>query len=150
MTPRRAGRTVLCISTNGRATDRKEDTMSTSTLHPAPRRRLALGVAVAAIAAVLLPVAPASAKPADAITLGPGEIPYLVSSAERPTIELGPGEIPYVDDGTAAPVSEHRVSDGGYELGVGIVSSAAMLLLLTVGGALVAIRHSRRTKLSPA
>ena len=121
--------------------------MRTNTKRPTrqqARRRIALGVAVAAIAAILVPVTAASAKPADSIRLGPGEIPQLVS------IELGPGEIPYVDYGTAAPISDHGASDSGYDIGFGVVGSAGMLLLLAVGGALVAIRHSRRTKLSQA
>ena len=115
------------------------------TKHPV-LRRIALGLAIAAIAGILVPIA--SAKAADPIKLGPGEIPYLAS--DQPAITLGPGEIPYVDYGALAPAVEHRVADGGDEIGFGVVSGATALLLLAVGGTLVAIRHSRKTKLSPA
>jgi hypothetical protein len=116
----------------------------TRTMHLA-LRRIALGAAIAAIAAILVPVA--VAKPADSIRLGPGEIPYLVS--DQP-IRLGPGEIPYVDYGTPAPTAGHRVAEGGDDIGFGVVGGAAMLVLLAVGGSLIAIRHSRKTRLSPA
>jgi hypothetical protein len=104
--------------------------------------RIALGAAIAAIAAILVPIASAKPAPVDegySITLGPGEIPQVAS------VKLGPGEIPYVDYGTPSAISS--VAGGGYD--IGLVSSAVMLLLLA-GGALAVIRYSRKTKLSPA
>jgi hypothetical protein len=121
-------------------------------------RRLVLGLAVVAIAA---PVAQAKPTPADrpdhlvideqgSIRLGPGEIPYL----DRTTVTLGPGEIPYVVDGTvASPPTQDApaaATDGGYDIGYGIVSSMVIILLLAVAGSVFAIRHSRRARLSPA
>ena len=121
-------------------------------------RRLVLGLAVVAIAA---PVAQAKPTPADrpdqvviddqaSMRLGPGEIPYL----DRTTVTLGPGEIPYVVDGTVAPPPTQNApvaaADDGYDIGYGIVSSMVIILLLAVAGSVVAIRHSRRAKLSPA
>jgi hypothetical protein len=106
--------------------------------------RIALGAALVAVAAIL--VSPAAAKPTPAsaegavITLGPGEIPEVAS------IRVGPGEIPYVEYG--APASTSPVGNDGSELGLGIVGTSVVFLLLA--GSLVAIRHSRRAKLSPA
>lgn len=120
-------------------------------------RRIVLGLAVLAIAA---PVAQAKPTPADkpdqvvideqqSIKLGPGEIPYL----DRTTVTLGPGEIPYVDGSVAPPPTQDApvaAADDGYDIGYGIVSSMVIILLLAVAGSVVAIRHSRRAKLSPA
>jgi hypothetical protein len=120
-------------------------------------RRIVLGLAVVAIAA---PVAQAKPTPADrpdkvvidrtsSLELGPGEIPYV----KRTSVTLGPGEIPSVDDGIATPPptqSASAAADDGYDIGFGIVSSAVILLLLAVGVSVVAIRQSRKAKLSPA
>ena len=111
---------------------------------PLALHRIALGAVLVAIAAILVPVASAkpASEPAALVTLGPGEIPQVAS------IKLGPGEIPSVDYGTPAAASP--VADGGYDMGAGVAGSAVMLLLLAGAGTLVAIRHSRKAKLSPA
>jgi hypothetical protein len=111
---------------------------------PLALHRLALGAAIALIAAILVPAAsakPAPVEVAPLVTLGPGEIPQVAA------IRLGPGEIPHVD--YATPVAAAPVADGGY-VGLGIAGSAVMLVLLAGAGASVAIRHSRKTRLSPA
>jgi hypothetical protein len=118
-------------------------------------RRIVLGLAVVAI---LAPVAEAKPTPVDTdtrfveatemMTLGPGEIP----SYRKQTLMLGPGEIPSLVDDMTRPSSEQgkpaAVSDdgGGYDIGYGVVSSAVIVLLLAVGGAVVAIRRSRHTR----
>jgi hypothetical protein len=118
-------------------------------------RRIALGIA---IVAVLAPAAQAKPTPVkqqqppvevSSINLGPGEIPYL----SQGTLTLGPGEVPYLDDGTSTPQAEQlpaATSEGGSDIAFGVVSSAVIVLLLALGLALVAIRHSRKTRLSPA
>jgi hypothetical protein len=111
---------------------------------PLALHRLALGAAIALIAVILVPVASAKPAPAEGtpvITLGPGEIPQVAA------VRLGPGEIPYVD--YATPVAAAPVADGGY-VGLGIAGSAVMLVLLAGAGASVAIRYSRKARLSPA
>jgi hypothetical protein len=120
-------------------------------------RRIVLSLAIVAIAA---PAAQAKPTPADrpdqvvideqpSIKLGSGEIPYL----DRTTVTLAPGEIPSVVDGTVAPPTQDApaaAADDGYDIGYGIVSSMVIILLLAVAGSVVAIRHNRRAKLSPA
>jgi hypothetical protein len=120
-------------------------------------RPIALGVAIAAI---LAPVAQAKPTPnrqhlpppvevVSSVELGPGEIPYV----KHGTLRVGPGEIPYVDDGTTTPPAKQTpptTSDGGSDVTFGIVSSAVIVFLLAGGLAVVAIRQSRKTRLSPA
>jgi hypothetical protein len=139
-------------------------------------RRIALGLAIVAVLAPVAQAKPTPAKeqmwteipylshgtltPPDSrqtseqttVKLGPGEIPYL----SHGTLTVGPGEIPSFDDGSVLPSAEQGmpvyVADGGggYDVGFGVVSSAIILLLLALSGAAVAIRHSRKTRLSPA
>lgn len=130
-------------------------------------RRVALGLAVLAVAA---PAAQAKPTPSDQFY---GEIPYLsqghINSAvdDRPyskATSVGQVEIPYLSHGVLTPqagVDDRAVSrattldttpvvvDDGYELNFGIVGGVAAALMLALGAALL-IRHSRRTKLSPA
>jgi hypothetical protein len=118
-------------------------------------RSIAIGLA---IVAVLAPVAHAKPTPVkqqqppieiSSINLGPGEIPYL----SHGTLTLGPGEIPYVDDGTTAAPARHAPTatvDDDSDIAFGIVSSAVIAVLLALGLALMAIRQSRKTRLSPA
>jgi hypothetical protein len=100
---------------------------------------------------------PDSSRTSDqlSVTLGPGEIP----SVSDGTLRIGPGEVPSFDDGVVRPPakpgsdvtsSATTADDGGYDIGFGIVSSAVIVLLLALGGAALAIRHSRKTRLSPA
>jgi hypothetical protein len=118
-------------------------------------RRIALGLA---ILGVLAPAAQAKPTAVDqqpppvkitTVTLGPGEIPYLSHGKLR----VGPGEIPYVDDGTSSSVVTHNpaatINDDS-DIAYGIVSGAVIALLLAFGLALVAVRQTRKTRLSPA
>ena len=118
-------------------------------------RRIALGTAIVAI---LAPAAQAKPTPVkqqqppveiSSINLGPGEIPYL----SQGTLTLGPGEVPYLDDGTVTKSVEQGPAstiEGGSDAAYGIVSGAVIVLLLAFGLALVAIRQSRKARLSPA
>jgi hypothetical protein len=118
-------------------------------------RRIALGLAVAVIAAPVVQAKPTPATKPDkvvidqsSIEVGAGEIPYL----DQASITLGPGEIPTVVDSTSAPTRHvsHAAAGDSYDIRFGIVSSLVIVLLLAVGGSVAAIRHSRKTKLSPA
>jgi hypothetical protein len=120
-------------------------------------RRVILGFAVVAIAAPVAQAKPIPATKPDKVVidqtsslrLGPGEVPYM----DKTSVTLGPGEIPSVDNGTPAPTRQAEPSaviDDGYDLRFGIVSSAVIVLLLAVAGSVIAIRHSRKAKLSPA
>jgi hypothetical protein len=118
-------------------------------------RRLILGLAVVAIAAPVAQAKPIAATKPDKVVidqstvrLGPGEIPYL----DKTPVTLGPGEIPSVDNGTGPTVQAEPAAavDDGYDLRFGLVSSAVIVLLLAVAGSIVAIRHSRKARLSPA
>jgi hypothetical protein len=118
-------------------------------------RRIALGLAAAAIltpAAQAKPIAVKQEPPpaaVSAVELGPGEIPYL----RKGMLRVGPGEIPYLDDGTSTATVTHKpaatIDDGG-DVGYGIVSGAAIALLLAFGLAFAAVRQTRKTRLSPA
>ena len=118
-------------------------------------RRIALGIAVAA---VLAPAAEAKPTAVDqqppvveisAVKLGPGEVPYL----SHRTLRVGPGEVPYLDDGpTTASVTHEPIAgiDDGADVAYGIVSGAAIALLLASGLAFFAVRQTRKTRLAPA
>ena len=118
-------------------------------------RRIALALTVAAMLAPAAQAKPIAVKQhplsmdVSTIQLGPGEIPYLSEGKLR----VGPGEIPYVDDGMSSSVVTHEPaatfnddSDAAY----GIVSGAVIALLLACGLAVVAVRQTRKTRLSPA
>jgi hypothetical protein len=120
-------------------------------------RRIILGLAIVAIAAPVAQAKPIPATKPDKVVidqssslrLGPGEVPYM----DKTSVTLGPGEIPSVDDGTPAPTRQAEpvaAVDDGYDLRFGLVSSAVIVLLLAAGGSVIAIRHSRKAKLSPA
>jgi hypothetical protein len=130
-------------------------------------RRVALGLAVVA---VLAPTAQAKPTPSDQYY---GEIPYLSQGHltgavdDRPyskATSVGQVEIPYLSQGVLTPQGgpdDRAVSrattldtspvvvDDGYELNFGIVGGVAAAIMLALSAALL-IRHSRRTKLSPA
>ena len=118
-------------------------------------RRIALGLAIVGIVAPAAQAKPTAVKQQPApveistVTLGPGEIPYLSHGMLR----VGPGEIPYVDDGASTSVVANKpagtVNDDS-DVAYGIVSGAFIALLLAFGLALVAVRQTRKTRLSPA
>jgi hypothetical protein len=68
-------------------------------------------------------------------------------------LRVGPGEIPYVDDGASTSVVTNKpaatVNDDS-DVAYGIVSGAFIALLLAFGLAFVAVRQTRKTRLSPA
>ena len=118
-------------------------------------RRIALGIAVAAVLAPAAQAKPSAVKqeqpPVEitAVKLGPGEIPYV----SHWTLRLGPGEVPYLgDDSTTAPVTHEPIAtiDGGADVAYGIVSGAVIALLLVSGLAFFAVRQTRKTRLAPA
>ena len=137
-------------------------------------RRIALGLAVVAVLAPAAQAKPTSAKQKQPTV----EIPYLshgilkapVGSDDRAFSRASSDgvaavEIPYLSHGTLqAPAgSDDRAiskatsvgapsvasGSGGYDVGFGSVGGFGLALIL-LAGASVAIRHSRRTKLSPA
>jgi hypothetical protein len=158
-------------------------------------RRIALGLAIAALIPASAQAKPVSNQP----LIGPGEIPYLsqgvgvdesqfavtvspddrafsrattneVQSAQS-TLVVGPGEIPYLSQGvgvtaanfdptvvspddrnvaraTSVGASPTATDDGwSVDLSTGLLG---IILALGAAGATLAIRHSRKTKLSPA
>jgi hypothetical protein len=118
-------------------------------------RRIILGFAAVAILAPAAQAKPTAVKqqqpPVEvtAVELGPGEIPYL----SQRTLKVGPGEVPYLDDGTSTAIVTHEPAatfNGDNDVTYGIVSGAAIALLLAFGLALVAVRQTRKTRLSPA
>jgi hypothetical protein len=136
-------------------------------------RRIVLGLAVAAV------VAPAAqAEPMGSYerqSQSSIEIPYLshgvgvshmdFDQASRPSGTIST-EIPYLSQGggsvAIAPddmglskpsnVGSPSVtaSSDGWDVGATTVSGFAVAFLLLAGGSLLAVRHSRRTRLSPA
>jgi hypothetical protein len=118
-------------------------------------RRIALALAVAAMLAPAAQAKPTAVDqqppPVDVSTiqLGPGEIPYLSEGKLR----VGPGEIPYFDDGASSSVVTHEPAatfNDDSDVAYGIVSGAVIALLLAFGLAAVAVRQTRKTRLSPA
>ena len=118
-------------------------------------RRIALGIAVAAVLAPAAQAKPTAVKQEQppleisAVKLGPGEIPYV----SHRTLRVGPGEVPYLDeDATTAPVTDEPIATvgDGADVAYGIVSGAVIALLLVTGLAFFAIRQTRRTRLAPA
>lgn len=124
-------------------------------------RRIALGLAVAV---VLVPSGQAKPTPSqhadfwnyDANTgvkiantspgVAPDELAQLWSGS---VVSLG------VDDrafskATSVGTPSVAAGSGGYDVGPGTVSGFGLALLLLASGAGIAVRHTRRTKLSPA
>jgi hypothetical protein len=116
---------------------------------------IALFVGIAAILAPAAQAKPTAAKQqqppveVSVVSLGPGEIPY-VSHAK---LRMGTGEVPYLDDGASPATITHEpaasIGDGA-DVAYGVVSGAAIALLLAFGLAFVAVRQTRKTRLSPA
>jgi hypothetical protein len=118
-------------------------------------RRIALGLAILGIVVPAAQAKPTAVKQQpppvkiSTVKLGPGEIPYL----SHGTLRVGPGEIPYVDDGTSSSVVTNTPAatiDDDSDVAYGIVSGAFIALLLAFGLAFVAVRQTRKTRLSPA
>jgi len=118
-------------------------------------RRIALGIAVAAVLAPAAQAKPTAVKqqppPVElsVVKLSPGEIPFL----SQRTLRVGPGEVPYLDDGAATASVTHEpiaAIDDGADVAYGIVSGAAIALLLAISLAFFAVRQTRKTRLAPA
>jgi hypothetical protein len=125
-------------------------------------RRIALGLAIAAVVPPLAQARPADMSGTDLRSL---HAQALASSTNLRSLHaealassqyrLGPGEIPSVA-GFAWPSSEQGMPPtvaaeaGGYDIGFGFMSSAVIILLLVIAGSVVAVRHVRATKLAPA
>ena len=134
-------------------------------------RRIALGLA---IAAVLVPTA--QAKPTASNQQQPSvEIPYLSGGVGVSHLDFDPsssrsgtqsGEISYLSHGSTSngPIAADDMiasrpsnqgspavgsSDDGFEIGT-TVGGFGLALVLLIGGSALVIRHSRKTRLSPA
>ena len=103
-------------------------------------RRVALGLAVAL---VLVPAAQAKPTPSK---YGEPNIPYLSHGILTPP--MTPDDRSFSKATTVAPGPVG--TDDGFDVGLGTVGAAGLALLLAAGGAGVAIRHSRKARLSPA
>ena len=128
-------------------------------------RRLALGLAVAAVlapAAQAEPIGSYERQSQQSV-----EIPYLSGGVGVSHIDFDPTspasgklgeEIPYLSHGAVsagqavAPddMALSRPASGGFDVGTGAVSGFAVALVLVAGGMALAIRHGRKTRLSPA
>jgi hypothetical protein len=140
-------------------------------------RRVALGLAVAA---VLVPAA--QAKPTPAKPQPRPEIPYLSHGVLKAPVDfwnydpktgeklqntspgLAPEELVQLYGVSSASSPDDRsfskatsvgaeatvAGDDGYEVGVGTIGVVGLALLFAAGGAGLAIRHTRKTRLSPA
>jgi len=83
------------------------------------------------------------------------EIPYLSQGVGVSPVELGIAGSPHSDDrtfsrATSVDSTPSATGSSGYDLNTGLVSGFALALVLAVAGSAVALRHSRKTKLSPA
>jgi hypothetical protein len=141
-------------------------------------RRIALGLAVAA---VLVPAA--QAKPTPARPQPGPEIPYLSHGVLTPPVdfwnydsktgeklyntspgvapdelaqlygvsntEISPDDRPF-SKATSVGAEPTVAGDDGYEFGAGTIGFAGLALLFGAGGAGLAIRHNRKTRLSTA
>jgi hypothetical protein len=140
-------------------------------------RRVALGLAVAAL---LVPAA--QAKPTPAKPLPRPEIPYLSHGVLKAPVDFwnydpktgerlqntspgiapedldqlfgvssatGPDDRPF-SKATSVGAESAVAGYDGYEVGVGTIGVAGLLLVFAAGGAGLAIRHNRKTRLSPA
>lgn len=83
------------------------------------------------------------------------EIPYLSHGVGVTAADLGIGVSRHPDDRTFSKASSVDptpvvTDNGGYDISPGTVGGFAIALILAAGSAALAIRHNRRTKLSPA
>jgi hypothetical protein len=138
-------------------------------------RRLALGLAVAAVlapAAQAEPIGSYERQSQQSV-----EIPYLSGGVGVSHIDFDPTspasgklgeEIPYLSHGAVSAGQAVAPDDmalsrpansgsptvtatsGGFDVGTGAVSGFAVALVLVAGGMALAIRHGRKTRLSPA
>ena len=105
-------------------------------------RRIALGLAVVAVLAPVAQAKPTSAKQQQPTV----EIPYL----SHGTLQAPAGsDDRALSKATSVGAPSVASGSGGYDVSFGSVSVFGLALIL-IAGASVAVRHSRRTKLSPA
>jgi hypothetical protein len=135
-------------------------------------RRVALGLAVAAVlapAAQAEPIGSYERQSQQSV-----EIPYLSGGVGVSHMDFDPAspasgkvsdEIAYLSHGSVAAIAPDDIAlsrpsnsgsptvtatSGGFEVGPGTVSGFALALVLLAGGMALAIRHGRKTRLSPA
>jgi hypothetical protein len=75
------------------------------------------------------------------------EIPYLSQGVG--SVAIAPDDMVLSKPSNAGSPSVTASSDG-WDVGATTVSGFAVAFLLLAGGSLLAVRHSRRTRLSPA
>ena len=133
-------------------------------------RRVALGLAVAAVFAPAAQAEPSGSYERQSSNV---EIPYLsgvgVSHMDFDPASPASGkvsdEIAYLSHGSVSAIAPDDVAlsrpsnsgsptvtatSGGFEVGPGTVSGFGVALVLLAGGMALAIRHGRKTRLSPA
>jgi hypothetical protein len=135
-------------------------------------RRVALGLAIAAVVPAVAQARPVDLSGTDLRSLHaqalavsqdklvPAEAADLRSlhaeALAASQYKLGPGEIPSIDEGFQWPSSEQGMpptvakNTGGYDVDFGVVAGGALILLLFIAGSVVAVRHVRETRMAPA
>jgi hypothetical protein len=105
-------------------------------------RRIALGLAVAAIVP-----ATAQARPLDLSGTDSRQIHAQAVPAETPTV-VGAEDLAFSRSPQSTATVATADGNSGYDAGIGSVGG--LVLILAAAGAAVAVHHSRKAKLSPA
>lgn len=124
-----------------------------------PIRSIALGLAIAAAVPAVAQARPLDMTGADlraihAQALASSKDKLVPAAASQ--YKLGPGEIPSIDEGFQWPSSEQGMpptvaeNAAGYNVDFGLVTGVALIPLLFIAGGVVAARHVRETRMTPA
>jgi len=105
-------------------------------------RRIALGLAVAAIVPATAQARPMDLSGSDARAIHAQAVPVETASL------VGAEDLAFSRQPQSTPALATADSNDGYDAGVG--SIGGLILILAAAGAAVAVRHSRKAKLSPA
>ena len=105
-------------------------------------RRIALGLAVAAIVPATAQARPMDLSGSDARAIHAQAVPVETSTV------VGAEDLAFSWRSESTPTTVTADSNDGYDAGVGSVGG--LVLILAAAGAAVAVRHSRKAKLSPA
>ena len=110
-------------------------------------RRVALGLAVLA---VLAPAAQAKPTPTKSSSqIAPAQLELWSYDAGASSVAIAPDDIAFSRPSNVGKPSVAATGDGD-DIGVGAVGGFGVALVLLIGGTALAIRHGRKTRLSPA